>query len=229
LRQKNFNACVLDGCGINVCLLNTSPTPGTMEREMARITITREDAALRMMEFANEGRLIQNHWHEAREDGRELACLLGAIHPDVTGPSDCPASVMPNWMAELLLTLFDGVSMDKATNYGRRFSEALRVGNTDDSVLRKFLIATVEFAVTADALANANANAHTATHAGARAADAAADAAYAAAHAAAAYAAYAAAADHAARAAYAAGAAAHATACEHMFDALINAMLIGVV
>jgi hypothetical protein len=164
------------------------------------ITITREDAALRMLDFANEGRLIQRHWHEAREDGRELACLLGAIHPDVTGPSDCPASVMPNWMAELLLTLFDGVSMDKATNYGRRFSEALRVGNTDDSVLRKFLIATVEFAVTADALANANA--HTATHAAARAADAAADAAYAA---------------------------AHATACEHMFDALINAMLIGVV
>jgi hypothetical protein len=183
------------------------------------ITITREDAALRMLDFANEGRLIQRHWHEAREDGRELACLLGAIHPDVTHPSDCPASVMPNWMAELLPTLFDSVSRHKSTNYGRRFAEALRVGNTDDSVLRKFLIATVEFAVNAarpkgdvpdywpavekscatvvTLLTNTAATAYAAHAAGA--------------------------------AAGAAHAAAHATACEHMFDALINAMLIGVV
>jgi hypothetical protein len=118
---------------------------------LADITITREDAALRILDFANEGRLVQSAWHTADADGRELACLLGAIHPSVNGAEDCPSSVMPSWMAELLPTLFDGVSEAKATDYGRRFAQALRIGNADDTVLRMFLIAAVEFAVSAAA------------------------------------------------------------------------------
>lgn len=46
------------------------------------------------------------------------ACLLGAIHPDVNVPQDCsggfegevvPANLMPLWLAETTMHLFDGL------------------------------------------------------------------------------------------------------------------------
>ncbi len=229
--------------------------------------LTRETAAIRITAFADEGRLVQSKWHGTDRDGREIACLLGAIHPGINGAGDCPADIMPLWMAHLLPTLFDGVSAKKAPDYGRRFARALRYGNADESVLCKVLIASVEYAVSAAAKAQpdpapeywadvksscervtgllnkggpegeldaaAYADAYAAACAAAYAAHAAArDAAGAAARAAAraadaaACAAYAAtdvaaetAADAAADAAYA--------AYEHIFDALIAAMMHG--
>ena len=60
----------------------------------------RTEAADRIAAFAREGRLVQDAWHD-EQDGRELACLLGAIGPEVKSPEDCPASVMPAWLAHL--------------------------------------------------------------------------------------------------------------------------------
>jgi hypothetical protein len=188
----------------------------------------RIEAAERMAEFAREGRLIQNAWHGER-NGRELACLLGAIGPGVFDPSDCPAEVMPAWLAHLLLTLFDGVRSERSVEFGLRFAEALRAKPVGDAVRDLWLARVVEFArdVAADAeayaAAAADAEAYAAADAAeaaraARAADAAADAARAADAAAdaAEYAAY-------AKAAYAA-ANARANAFGTMFNWLIEEM-----
>jgi hypothetical protein len=110
-------------------------------------TLTRDLACDRIELFAAEGRLVQNGWHMTDADGRELACLLGAIDPDVDGPEKCPGTVMPPWVAHLLPTLFDGVREERALDYGMRFARALRSGNTDESVMRRFLIVCVENAI----------------------------------------------------------------------------------
>jgi hypothetical protein len=112
-----------------------------------QLNLTRDMACDRMEEFASEGRLIQSAWHSVEADGRHLACLLGAIDDGIYAPSDCPASVMPLWLANLLPTLFDGVTEVRALEYGTRFAKALRIGNTDDHVMRRFLIVCVESAV----------------------------------------------------------------------------------
>ena len=110
------------------------------------LDITRDLACDRIELFATEGRLTQGSWH-TEKDGRQLACLLGAIDPSVDSSEACPSSVMPSWLAHLLPALFDGVSEDNAISYGMRFAKALRNGNTDESVMRKFLIVCVESAV----------------------------------------------------------------------------------
>lgn len=110
--------------------------------------ITRVEAADRIALFAREGRLIQKKFHAERA-GRELACLLGAIGKDIGAPEDCPAWVMPAWMAYLILTLFDGVRHENALSYGARFADALRTGSVDDGVLRRFLVRTINYAVDA--------------------------------------------------------------------------------
>ena len=116
----------------------------------------RIEAADRMAAFAGEGRLIQRGWHDAR-DGRELACLLGAIGPDVTSPRHCPADVMPSWMAHLLTVLFDNVRPDQAADFGARFAAALRAKPVDDAVRDRWLVRVVEFAREADAAYEAHA------------------------------------------------------------------------
>ena len=177
----------------------------------------RIEAADRMALFASEGRLIQRGWHEAR-NGRELACLLGAIGPDVASPSHCPASVMPAWLAHLLLTLFDGVRPDQAADFGLRFAEALRAKPVDDAVRDRWLVRVVEFAREAHAAAR---DAEAAAHEAAWDAEAAA---YVAEWAAAYVAEWAAAADAAEAAAVAAARAARKAAYETMFAWLVEEM-----
>ena len=38
--------------------------------------------ALRIKQFADDGRIIRGQWHKTDSDGRELACLLGAVGAD---------------------------------------------------------------------------------------------------------------------------------------------------
>jgi hypothetical protein len=52
----------------------------------------------------NEGRVIRRKWTDTDSAGRELACLLAAISPEVAETSDparCPATIMPAWLAYL--------------------------------------------------------------------------------------------------------------------------------
>ena len=60
-------------------------------------------AGERPLQFAREGRLVQGTWHD-EEDGREIACLLGAA-AGIDDATKCPASLMPLWAAHALPSL----------------------------------------------------------------------------------------------------------------------------
>ncbi len=72
------------------------------------------------------GALVQGSWHGRGDDGRELACALGSLGPDVHGPSDCPARVMPLWLARMVPRLFDGQSFEDSKSWGQRFFAELK-------------------------------------------------------------------------------------------------------
>ncbi len=80
-------------------------------------------AGERLLAFAREGRLVQNTWH-AEKDGREIACLLGAA-AGINNADQCPASLMPSWVALALPSLFDGQTPAHAQTFARRWGEAM--------------------------------------------------------------------------------------------------------
>jgi hypothetical protein len=180
----------------------------------------RNDACDRIALFAREGRLIQHGWHRTADDGRELACLLGAVGSGVTSPEACPADVMPVWLAHLLPTLFDGLPAERTADLGLRFAAALRSGRADDDVRSRWR-ARAEADARASACAAAPASAAWASASAtwaAWAAEAAETAAWVAAAEAAADA------RAAARAARDAAAAARSACYARLFEALIEEM-----
>jgi len=83
--------------------------------------ITSQEAASRILSFLKDGRLVQGTWH--RQDGaRELACMIGAIDPKITGAEQCPAGVMPQWLAYVTVLLFDGQSKTDAMAWAERYA-----------------------------------------------------------------------------------------------------------
>jgi len=90
------------------------------------MTISHVTAGQRVLEFAAEGRLIQGSWHKEQE-GRHLACLLGSMGNGVKidSASACPATVMPKWMAHLLVRLFDGQAAPVAVAWAQRLANQM--------------------------------------------------------------------------------------------------------
>jgi hypothetical protein len=71
------------------------------------------DRIERLQTLRREHRLIRNKWVGKDVDGRELACLLVALSPEVgkaEDPSACPASVIARWFAYLTPWLDDAGS-----------------------------------------------------------------------------------------------------------------------
>src|SRR5678810_579442 len=69
----------------------------------------------------NEGNLLRNTWTQ----GQERACLLAALSPEVAtteDPIDCPAAVMPAWLANLTPSLDDNGSAEAWPAMVRRLS-----------------------------------------------------------------------------------------------------------
>ena len=89
---------------------------------MAEITNPKQ-AGERLLQFAREGRLVQGVWHD-EEDGREVACLLGAA-AGIEEADQCPASLMPAWVAWALPGLWDGQTPAHAQTFARRWGEAM--------------------------------------------------------------------------------------------------------
>jgi len=91
--------------------------------------ITNDVAAENIMTHVRERRLTQGQWHGRRggDDGVgvEIACLLGSIHPSIDSPSDCPARLMPEWLARLTVRLFDGVPEERIFHYGEAYAQRL--------------------------------------------------------------------------------------------------------
>jgi len=117
--------------------------------------LTHAAAADRIAAFASEGRLRTGMWHGRDGDGnggRELACLLGAIHSDIGDASACPAHLMPEWMATITVTLFDGAGASHAADLGVRYAAAMRAwSRLDDAawdgIKTQYLIRCVELAL----------------------------------------------------------------------------------
>ncbi len=68
--------------------------------------------------------LTQGAWHTER-DGRQLACALGVIGDEVNGPGDCPAQIMPRWLAQMVPAFFDRQSAVDAFAWGKQFTSEL--------------------------------------------------------------------------------------------------------
>jgi hypothetical protein len=137
-------------------------------------------ASRRILTHLREGRLVQGTWHDALNDGRELACLLGAIAPHIDDISKCPASVMPAWLAILTVPMFDGQATDVALAWAGRFGAQMAQWHRLDSVAWDRVRAAFCAACVADARRSAAAAytavyaAYASAYAAARAVDAAA-------------------------------------------------------
>ncbi len=97
-----------------------------------------------------EGRIIQNKWRKPSGDtGRELVCALAAFGPDINSSEDCPADLMPDWLAHLVPTLDDGLAAaDVPWFMGELVSHAKRWSVLDTAAWARiktgFLIGTVQ-------------------------------------------------------------------------------------
>ena len=115
---------------------------------------TNEFASNAILRAVETKSLVQSSWHSRAEDGRQVACLLGSISPDVRSVKDCNASLMPLWLAELTPTLFDGIPADHVYPVAERYGRAVGQWNklTDiqwNSILVKFLVRTIDDALSA--------------------------------------------------------------------------------
>lgn len=103
--------------------------PGTLnsthEAPMAEIAQTAAEAYDRYMAFLGEDRIVAGNWH-VEKDGRHLACALGVIGTEIDNPSDCPAQIMPRWLAQMVPWFFDNQSFDDAKDWGARFYAELK-------------------------------------------------------------------------------------------------------
>jgi hypothetical protein len=90
-------------------------------------------ASERILAHLHQERLVQGLWHQKYE-GRELACLIGAISPEIDSVTGCPATVMPVWLARLVLVIFDGQSNADALAWAGRFATQMGRWHVLDSV-----------------------------------------------------------------------------------------------
>jgi hypothetical protein len=61
-----------------------------------------------------EGRIIQGKWSRKDVQGRHLVCALAAFGDgDINNTGDCPADLMPRWLAEIVPTIDDGLALDR--------------------------------------------------------------------------------------------------------------------
>lgn len=77
------------------------------------MTLTIQDRIALAREALSEGRIIQGEWHRSPPgDGKELVCALAAFGEpgEINSPRDCPAELMPEWLAGLVPTLDDGIA-----------------------------------------------------------------------------------------------------------------------
>jgi len=98
---------------------------------MPRTAATAAEALDRYEAFLSHDAIVQRMWHGSDANGRELACGLGVIGPAVSSPRDCPAAIMPRWLAQMVPWLFDGQSKADALAWGSRFySELARLNGS---------------------------------------------------------------------------------------------------
>jgi hypothetical protein len=98
-----------------------------------------------------EGRIIQGSWRR-NAGGHELVCALAAFGPDINSAGDCPADLMPHWLASLVPTLDDGIAKNEVPWFsGELISRARRWHVLDDAAWDRirtgFMIAGIKQAL----------------------------------------------------------------------------------
>lgn len=90
-----------------------------------------------------EGTLIRHWWTGEDERGRATACLLAALSPEAAEAEDaieCPAGVMPAWLARMTPRIDDGGTADAWSSMVRRYARCARGWHTlDDAAWRRVL------------------------------------------------------------------------------------------
>ena len=79
----------------------------------------------RLQDFLDSGRLIRKAWTGTDAQGRETACLLAALSPEVAAThneADCPADIMPQWLAYLTPWFDDAGSVEAWPTMKQRFA-----------------------------------------------------------------------------------------------------------
>lgn len=71
-----------------------------------------------------DGTLIRNAWSGVDDMGRETACLYAALVPGATDTDDCPAHLMPQWVADLTPWIDDAGSEERWLGFVRRYALA---------------------------------------------------------------------------------------------------------
>ncbi|MGZ8327376.1 MAG: hypothetical protein ACXWUV_07650 [Allosphingosinicella sp.] len=93
---------------------------------MNAIAATAAEAFERYHRAFAEDLLIQKGWHRQKADGRQLACGLGVLGDQVYSPGDCPAAVMPRWLARMVPWFFDLMAFEDAKQWGLDFYAELK-------------------------------------------------------------------------------------------------------
>jgi hypothetical protein len=100
----------------------------------------------------NEGRISQGFWRNNGNNGREMVCALAAFGPDINGSGDCPADLMPQWLAKLVPSIDDGIKLDEVPWFAGGLIERARKWHVlDDAAWGRirtgFLIAAIKHAL----------------------------------------------------------------------------------
>ncbi len=105
-----------------------------------------ESRVERLHTLIKENRVIRNDWVGADEQGRETACLLAALSPEVAEQgtaSACPAELMPEWLAHLTPWMDDNSSEAEWPRMVSRYAAcAARWSALDDAAWRRVEVAT---------------------------------------------------------------------------------------
>ena len=107
----------------------------------------------RLDQYIAEGRVLRRKWADTDVDGRERACLLVALAPEVGSMGDidaCPATLLPPWLAYLTPSLDDSIGQATWLVIVKEYARVVRMGVTtldDDGwnrVKARFLLAVLK-------------------------------------------------------------------------------------
>ena len=118
-------------------------------------TLTRADRIALARKYHAAGAIIQGAW-QRENNGRDLVCALAAFGEpgEINGTSDCPADLMPQWLAELVPAIDDGITEDQVPWFsGALIDRAERWHILNDAAWKRIhtgiLIASVRRAIQA--------------------------------------------------------------------------------
>jgi hypothetical protein len=110
-----------------------------------------ESRVERLNTFIREDRIIRGEWTGTDEQGRETACLLAALAPEVVeadGEWACPANIMPSWFAYLTPWMDDNASEAEWPRMVRRYATcAARWSVLDNAAWRRIEVFALRTAV----------------------------------------------------------------------------------